>query len=91
MISLTVKRPLFSDYPVEFSGAKTDVLDMALMSLCDGLITANSTFSLWGGILGTRPGRPVVCPLQFFGEGDQAHSMLNGLWFPKAWTALDVC
>jgi hypothetical protein len=89
-ISYCKKLTLFSGYSVEFSDAKSDVLDMAIMSLCDGLIAANSSFSFWGGLLGARPGRPVVCPRQFFGEVDPVHSKLNGLWFPKEWIAIDV-
>jgi len=82
--------PLFSSYTVAFSSEDSDVMDMALMSLCGGLITANSTFSLWGGLMGGHIGRPVVCPEQFFGERDSFHSQLNGIWFPQGWISLDI-
>lgn len=90
-IAYCMKQSLFSGYYVDFSTVSSDVLDMALMSLCDGLVIANSTFSLWGGLMGDRAGRPVVCPKQFFGERDSFHSQINGQWFPSTWTSIDIC
>ena len=39
-----------------------------LMSQCDHIVTANSTFSWWGAWLGQRPGRQVIFPRPW-GEG----------------------
>ena len=81
---------LFASWSVSYSAERSDVLDMALMSLCDGLVIANSSFSFWGGLLGGRHRRPVVCPSQFFGVADPFHSQINGLWFPEGWVSLEV-
>jgi hypothetical protein len=81
---------LFQGYEFQFSESNGDVVDLALMTLCDGLVTANSSFSFWGGMLGHRADRRVVCPKQFFGESDLIHSQLNGAWFPRQWIAIDL-
>ena len=51
---------LFASWSVSYSADRSEVLDMALMSLCDGLVTANSSFSFWGDLLGGRHRRPLV-------------------------------
>jgi hypothetical protein len=42
--------------------------DMRLMTLCDRLVIANSSFSWWGARLG-KPGRMIVAPRNWFGKG----------------------
>ena len=37
--------------------------DMRLMTSCDELVIANSSFSWWGAWLGERAGRKVFAPL----------------------------
>lgn len=41
--------------------------DMRLMTLCDGLVMSNSSFSWWGARLGRDPARPVVAPSRWYG------------------------
>ena len=43
-------------------------IDMYLMSLCDGHIIANSSFSWWGAWLSKKEDKIVVAPLKWFGH-----------------------
>jgi hypothetical protein len=45
-----------------FAEGNTDLQDMALMSVCDHNVIANSTFSWWAAWLNTTPGRRVISP-----------------------------
>jgi len=45
----------------EFSEGKSEVQDLNLMASCQGIITANSSFSWWGAFLGPED-KKVVCP-----------------------------
>lgn len=42
--------------------------DMQLMTQCDALVIANSSFSWWAGWLNDRPGKSVIAPLQWFND-----------------------
>jgi hypothetical protein len=42
--------------------------DMRLMTLCDGLVIANSSFSWWGARLG-KAGKAIVAPSRWFAGG----------------------
>ena len=44
-----------------------DYLELYLMSLCKGVILANSTFSWWGAWLNTTPNAKVIAPKNWFG------------------------
>jgi len=43
-------------------------IDMYLMSLCDGHIIANSSFSWWGAWLSKKSDKTVVAPSKWFGK-----------------------
>ena len=56
--------------------------DMCLMSLCDHMIIANSTFSFWGAYLNRNPNKTIVCPYAWGNPG------MDGKYFPKDWVSL---
>lgn len=66
----------------DWNQGKDSLLDMQLMSLCDGVICANSTFSFWGARLNPRPDKVMVRPSihkttqQFIPE--QMHALWEG-------------
>jgi hypothetical protein len=51
------KQPIFKG--CDFSKGKDEILDLNLMASCNGVITANSSFSWWGGWLSSGK---VVAP-----------------------------
>ena len=43
------------------------VVEHNLMAMCDNIITANSSFSLWASILNKNPDKKIICPSVWFG------------------------
>jgi hypothetical protein len=43
-----------------------EVAELLMMSACDDLVIANSSFSWWGAYWNRNPGRRVVAPTQWF-------------------------
>ncbi len=83
------QQQVFQDQQIHFSselvcGAKSPIAEMALMSLCDHNIIANSTFSWWAAWLGDRPGKIIVMPRRWLSGYSAAEC---GLLVPS-WTQL---
>ncbi len=55
---------------VAFNSGDRSYIDMLLMSKSLGLVTANSTFSQWAGLLNDREGRTVIYPKEYLIEKD---------------------
>lgn len=45
-----------------------EVEDLCLLSICDGIICANSSFSSWAAILGDNPNKVIIQPKKWFGS-----------------------
>ncbi len=59
-------------------GGDDVVLEQILMSMCQNVITANSTFSLWAAIIGKHfynPDMKIICPLAWFGAALWMHKL----------------
>jgi hypothetical protein len=50
-----------------FSDTNNPYLDLAIMSICDHHIIANSSFSWWGAWLNTSEDKKVIAPSKWFG------------------------
>lgn len=60
--------PRFADaLVVEPPSDSHPIESINLMAIAPALVTSNSSFSWWGGFLGERPGRTVICPRPWFG------------------------
>jgi hypothetical protein len=46
---------------------RTYIEDFKLMKSCSHFITGNSSYSLMAAILGTAPGKQIICPANWFG------------------------
>lgn len=72
-----------------FTEAFTDIESMALLSLCDHFIIANSTFAWWGAWLGEKPHSKVIAPDEWFGEGLKHKNNTKDI-IPDRWTRVPV-
>ncbi|MBE7734527.1 alpha-1,2-fucosyltransferase [Devosia faecipullorum] len=61
--------------------------DMALMSLCNHHIIANSSFSWWGAWLNAKQDKKVIAPRQWFSEGAMRRNNTCDL-YPADWCLL---
>ena len=65
-----------------FIGGNSDIEDVCLMSQCDGIVIANSSFSFWGAYLGRA--KKVVRPIEYFaGSMANTHSIKD--LYPPEW------
>jgi len=58
--------------------------DLALMSLCDHHITANSSYSWWGAYLCKNLNKKIICPTNWLKSNHQS-SWINGSYYPPTW------
>jgi len=71
---------------VDYTSENRDIEDMLLMAHCRGAITANSSYSWWGAMLGKSPGQLVVAPKYWWGRPDTAFPEL----YPADWRTIDL-
>lgn len=63
-----------------------DRLDMCLMSMCDSVIMANSSYSWWASFLNKNPNKKIICPYDYLNVPHLNY--INGNYFPKEWIPL---
>tara|TARA_R100000005_G_C4948225_1_gene169877 strand:+ start:157 stop:948 length:792 start_codon:yes stop_codon:yes gene_type:complete len=77
---VTVNKEFSFDERNILSNASTELLDLCLLSRCDSLIMANSSFSAWGGYLGKEK-QKIFYPQNWFAkEGPSTSDLIDPNW-----------
>ena len=58
--------------------------DLALLSLCDHHIIANSSYSWWGAYLSKNKNKKIICPTNWL-KSNHPSSWINGNYYPPNW------
>jgi hypothetical protein len=76
----------FNGDNIFYSNNDNELLDLALMTLCDNNIIANSSFSWWGAYLNKNENKKVIAPKNWFGPNGpkDIHDI-----YPNNWVTLD--
>jgi hypothetical protein len=73
---------------VTFIEPGLDYVDLIMMSLCDHIVTANSSYSWWAAYLNKNPDKKVICPTNYLMKfSPWAH--LNEKYYPSTWNNID--
>ena len=72
----------------EHEATDSEKEDVALMSLCDHHIIANSSYSWWGAFLCKNPNKKIICPTNWL-KSINPSSWMNGNYYPPSWINID--
>lgn len=81
---------LEADYDIEYTNAMPSAIGMCTMSLCDHIISANSSFSYWAGLLNKNANKKILCPCKFMKTTSEYAKELNYKWYPSKWLCIET-
>lgn len=90
--SRKILAPLDNIYDIEYTQNMSSAKGLCLLSLCDHIINANSSFSYWASLLNSNPSKKIICPAEFIDPQKNKYlaDELNNNWFPMDWIPIKV-
>ena len=78
-------------YDISYTEPMASAYGMCMMSLCKGIINANSSFSYWASIL-SKNCKQIICPTKFINEklDHNLAQQINYKWYPSDWLGLET-
>lgn len=91
-LSKIMFKNLENNFDIEYTKPMQSVVGLCVLSLCDHIICANSSFSYWASLLNKNPHKIIICPQKFIDEkrDRKLANLLNYNWYPESWMALPV-
>jgi len=65
-----------------------DYVDLILMSMCNNIITANSSYSWWAAYKNTNKNKQVTCPMNYL-KSYSPWSHINTNYYPQTWKSIN--
>ena len=82
------KTDLIEDHEsITFIEPGIDYVDLILMSLCNHIITANSSYSWWAAYRNTNPNKQITCPMNYL-KSYSPWRHINKNYYPQTWKAI---
>ena len=82
------KENLIEGEMVTFIEPGSDYVDLILMSLCDHIISANSSYSWWASFKNQNPNKRITCPVNYLKSyGPWTH--INSNYYPSEWVSIN--
>jgi len=82
------KENLIEGEMVTFIEPGLDYVDLILMSLCDHVIAANSSYSWWSSFKNTNPNKRITCPVNYL-KSYSPWSHINTNYYPSEWVSIN--
>lgn len=79
--------PLADKYEIHYLPKIHSSIGICLISMCDGIINSNSSFSFWASIL-SDSAQKIICPSKYLIDGSPGSEHLNNKWYDPNWTAI---
>lgn len=81
-----------NQFDISYTEPMQSAIGLCLMSLCDHIICANSSFSYWASMLNKNISKKIVCSKYFIDQKIDKNlaNLLNHKWYPKSWIDLDI-
>jgi hypothetical protein len=82
------KENLIEGEMVTFIEPGLDYVDLILMSLCDHIIAANSSYSWWSSFKNQNTNKRITCPVNYLKSyGPWTH--INNNYYPSEWVSIN--
>lgn len=83
-------KKFFDRFDIEYTNEMQGGIGMCLMSMCNHIIGANSSFSYWASILNKHTDKKIICPYDFIDTNKNPilAKRINGNYYPKNWISI---